>query len=643
MRDRSIEPERGRPADVPNLPPEPPPPIPEGGAPPGPPPSGDAWAMGATEARQSSRGRRGRRALIVLAVAVGAVVLLGGIGMAAAMFVLRGSPERLSTRTPADADFFATAYLDPSAAQKINLERMVSRFPALGSGGQLRDLVDGALDDGALSSTGLTTEDIRPWLGSQVAVAGRIEDAGVSFAVLVDSSDDARAESTLARLRARPRLASEDVTWSSIGRAGTTIWIGHPQFGGTPIVLAVDDGTAVLGNSVTFASDVVDTIAGAGALEDSPSFRRATASLPDDVLGLAYVNAGSVIDRMRGVLPGADGPSAVTPGGVGSIVDPSSIEGFAFSLSAEPSGLELDLASTVDPTKLSEQQREALTAAGEHGPNDALTWVPANAYGMAATDVFGEEAEDALVSSGVTSDPTLRGLMGADGVLAHLTGDAALEVSPGGGAYPTGAFVAGTDDESGMRAFLDGLAKRVSRSLAPTPLDALNASGTGEVDPSNARALKRLLHQAAHPAVPSWSSSTYKGVTISTLDLPATGTAPYFGIRPSYAVADGVGILAASPEAIRAMIDAHIDGGADSIATSPAYHSALATLGGLDDQVLYVDVDRVVVAVREALPPEERASFDREVAPNLEPIDAFVGGSRPTASGSTSRVLLLIR
>jgi hypothetical protein len=168
--------------------------------------------------------------------------------------------------------------------------------------------------------------------------------------------------------------------------------------------------------------------------------------------------------------------------------------------------------------------------------------------------------------------------------------------------------VLGTTDPEGMRAFLDQVSGEVVGAFASSP-----APG------------------------PTWVSTTYRGVEIRSLVMSGD-EGP--SVRPSYAVVDGAAILAASSEAIRASLDAHEGEG---IASDGTFRAAVAAIDGMDRQLLFVNVGRVAQAIREALPPEERSAFDLEFAPSLEPIDAFVAGTRTTTAGSRTRMMLLIR
>jgi hypothetical protein len=582
---------------------------PEGARLPEPPAPSAPTAPADVDSPRPPTSSRGRRTLIILGGMLAAVLVLGGVGLAAVMYALRGSGERLSTTTPADVDFFATAYLDPSAGQKLNLTRLLRRFPASASSDGIDGRLDTALDD-VLADTGLSAADIRPWLGSQVAVAGRLSDTGASLGLLLDSDDDDAALATLAELRSHD-IQGRHYAWSSVQRDGTTIWLGGPETGGTPVVAAIADGTVLLANSLQLASDVASTASGATAsLEESARFQRALASLPEDRLALGYVNVRSLMDGFGPALSSGVG-SPVTGGGLLGVPDVGAVDALALSVGAQPEGLRVDMATTLDPTKLTPEMRSVLEGDGDAGAsNRTLSWVPSDAYGVVALSGLREQIEAGLARAGLAGAFPLDelGLTGPDGVVANLTGDASIEVIPGAGRYPTGALVLGTTDPEGMRAFLDQISGEAVGAFASSP-----APG------------------------PTWASTTYRGVEIRSLVMSGDEEP---SVRPSYAVVDGAAILAASPEAIRASLDAH-EG--ESIGSEPTFLAAVAAIDGVDRQLLYVNVGGVGRAIREALPPEERSAFDLEVAPSLEPIEAFVAGTRTTTAGSSTRMMLLIR
>ena len=151
-----------------------------------------------------------------------AFVLVAG-SVAVALFALRGSPDSLGRMAPANSDFYLSVNLDPGLGQKANLSRLASKFPSLRDTGEVRKNVYQALD-GMLRevSPGMSfTRDVQPWLGSQVAVVGRIESRG-DVAVLIDSKDDQAADAAIAKV-----AKQSGGTWTTSEHGGVTVHVGH--------------------------------------------------------------------------------------------------------------------------------------------------------------------------------------------------------------------------------------------------------------------------------------------------------------------------------------------------------------------------------------------------------------------------------
>ena len=140
---------------------------------------------------------RGRRVLVAV---VAAIVLVLCAGAAAAFFMMRGASEQLTGVVPADADVFATVYLDPSAGQTVTLLALAAKFPKLGEGQDLDTQVNDLIDE-AFADSGLTHEDVRPWLGSQIGVSVDVGDDGQPHAaVLIATTDPEASRAAAAKL-----------------------------------------------------------------------------------------------------------------------------------------------------------------------------------------------------------------------------------------------------------------------------------------------------------------------------------------------------------------------------------------------------------------------------------------------------------
>ena len=553
--------------------------------------------------------RHGHR---LLAVVVATLLVVGGSGAATAFFLIRGASEELLQLVPASSEVVVTAYLDPSAGQKVNLMALVHRFPALRDDQRLGQEVNDALDE-ALRDSGLTHQDVLPWLGSQAAVVvdlGPNNDAPTT-SVFIASTDDGTAAAALEK-GLRNSLGNEETR----EYGGVTIHV----FGlGTSFTsYAIIDHVVVLSDNATGLTQVIDVSNGTTeAIAEDPEFLDTISSLPQGRLALAYVDAAEIVDRAlaeSGLYAATDG----TPG----LDMMRAIEGVGMSLSAHPDGLALDVAVRLDPSKLDPTTRGQLDQPA-HG-NAMLQLVPADSFVVATQE--GMDASLKQVVDQVLSSPEgerVRRRVGMDDFLAALTGDLAFEVGPGTGAMPVGgAILIGVSDASVAQRTLDGLAdlvlvaQRRSESVAPSH------SGLSERELRELRASQRVPQA-------TFKTSTYRGTTIRYLDDPSISST---GFLPAYAVVDGAAIIGTSPAEVRKLIDTR-NGTRSNITASSAYAQALARVptGG---STLYVDAAAVISMLTPTIPPD--------VGPNLEPLKTVIAGTSNSSSLITYRLFVEI-
>jgi hypothetical protein len=515
-------------------------------------------------------------------VLLATLLVVGGGGSAAAFLLMRGAGEELLQLVPASSEVVLTAYLDPSAGQKVNLMALADRFPALRDDRRIGEQVDDVLDS-ALEGTGLSHEDVRPWLGSQVAivvdVGANVDLPTVSF--LVASRDDDAARKALDKAL-QGSLATEQ-TSEYRGAAMHIFGSGTSSVG-----YVIVDHVVVLSNHSIGLTRVIDVSAGSAlAIADDPAFQETISSLPEGKLGLAYVNPTEIVNRVLsesglgavGTAPGLDQLRAIR--GVGA------------TLSAHPDGLAFDVAVRMDPSKLDPATRLQLDQPAHE--NGVLGFVPADAYVVATQQGLDETLKPTVDQLLTTAEgEQIRQRIGVDDALAALTGDLVFEVGPGSGPVPAGgAIVIGVRDASAVKRTLDGLA-----DLTEVP------KGT-------------------------WRTSTYLGTTIRYLDDPdLSGT----GFVPAYAVIDGAAIVASSPTEIRKVIDAGAGSG-PNIGASSSYGRAVARVpdGG---SIVYLDVAAVVSRFGSQLPSD--------LASNLEPFKTVVQGTSNSSSLITYRLFIEI-
>jgi hypothetical protein len=550
--------------------------------------------------------RRGGTRILALAVAGVAVAAIGGVAWV--LLALRGTSDVVKEMVPPDASVYATVYLDPAAGQKLNVRSLLQKFPDLRDTEELNRRLDELLNE-ALADSGLTSRDVRPWLGSQVAVAAwirGIDEPDVAF--FITSKDDEAAQAALDR--ARSRAAAEGVRWTDREHLGVTISSGSggSGFWADESAYAVIDSTVLFGSRADVLERVIDTARGDGeTLGSSQKFTETLDPLAEESLGLVYVDIGQIVDD---VLPQSGIDASDLPLGFGSF---DAFRSFGMVVRAESDGVLADVALTFDSSKLSEEERRAIAA--QPHQNEVLLFTPEDAYGVFAGSNV-QASGEVLLEAG-REDPNVDALLTELGVpeaIDALSGDIGIEVSPGTvGAFPAGALLMGTDDEAVMQGFLDGLSQYTLQFLGSE-----FSAGGDQV-----------------PFAPD--EDEYQGVRITSFPIPDLSLV---GVAPAYAVTDGMAIVASSPEEIKDLIDARAS--ERNITASDRFRQALGHADAENTAIYYVDIEAVTDAVRVALPPEEQASFDADIGPNLEPLKAFIFTTSGAAERSTGRFFLLI-
>ena len=544
-----------------------------------------------------------RRGLKVAGVALAAVLVLAGVAGAAAFMLLRGSSEAILGKVPSSADVVVTANLDPAASQKMNLLHIASRFPALGGQDQIRQQLNQTLD-GLLRDVGMSHEDVQ-WVGSEVGLYVDVKSTQeTSYAILIATDDQSAAAASLQKFRAG--LESQGATFHSSDHDGAQITVSattdHPSF-------AIVDGVVVLGSDEGAVAAVIDTAHGGPSIADDATFQRVTGALPQSRLGVAFVDTAQLLGTFGDVL----GAAGVTTG----VTSLDALDGVGVSLSAESNGLALDTVMMYDDAKLSDVQRQTLSAA-DH-PNELIELVPDDALGMYAVEHLDAAIADQVGRIAATdpqADQELKRLSvtGPGGLLSQLTGDVAAAASPEQGTIPVGGvLMVGTNDPAATSKWLDD-------TLQTLPLGATAASCS-----SNGGC--RVTHETTR-----WATESHGGVTVT---YASSGAA----LPVAYAVIGDVAVVGSSRAQVEHVIDVHAGGPA--ISAAARFTSATASVP-TDDGVLYLDVPAIVNVVRGQFPPAEVATFDNEIGRSLKPIEAVVAGTKNEPDLQRTRVFIWI-
>src|SRR2546425_9810210 len=549
-----------------------------------------------------------------LLIPAGAVLALGAVS-AAAVLILAKQSSTIEKMVPASADVIAVGNLDPSVAQKVNLLRAVHSFPDYKTDKAIADKLDLAFKDSGLSFS----SDIQPWLGSAIGFTARVnlvKTESSPSACCAGSRDDTKAQAMLAKLRAS--AWGKKFHWTDETYNGFTISIATPTVTSEKaLAYSFVDHVVVVAPSSAMIHEIIDTEQGRAArLVDSNDYKATLAALPSDRLGYVYVNGKSLVAGVKKQM-------ATTPAvslALKNLNDVDALQGIGATLSANGDGILADILVKVDQSKLSPATRDAFARAGK--ADVVVKWIPQTSEGFLALPGLNRTIQAALAQSGnqasVKAATDSIGLTGTAGLLPHLTGDAGLEVEFSGSGLPTGAILLGTNDAKSMNAFFAKLLV-LAEGAAGAGFGSTPAATAGHV-----------------------TTTTYRGVVISTWTSPALGGLGASALSPSYAVLDGMGILASTPAEVKAIIDTHKSGA--SIASDATYKSASSASLASPSGIIYLDIAKLAAAIRKS-PFGSQAGLGSgsALSANVDPVKAVILTASSQADRATERFFVIVR
>jgi hypothetical protein len=561
-----------------------------------------------------------------LLIPAGAVLALAAVSAAAVLLLVKpnGTVEKM---VPATQDAIVVANVDPSVAQKVNLLRAVHSFPDTKTDKAIADKLDEVLKDTGMSFSG----DIQPWLGPEVGLSLKLNLSSNNAAdslgtVYLVSRGDTKARAMLAKLRASKY--GKKLQWKDETYSGITISVGTPtDTSAKTAAYSLVDHVVVLANSSAQIHEIIDTDQGrAPRLVDSSDFKATLAGLPSDRLGYLYVNGTSLVGNVKKEM-------ATTPAlslALKNTNDVDALQGIGATLSANADGVLADVLVKIDQSKLSPATREAFAHAGK--ASNVVSWIPKSSDAFLAITSINKTIQALLDQSGnqasVKAGTDAIGLTGPAGVLPHLTGDAGLEVELGSKGIPAGAILLGTDDARSMNTFFARLLALAEGAAG----SGFSGSGAGSSFGSGA---------AVTPPAGHITKTTYRGVAITSWTSPTLGQLGAGAFAPSYAVLDNMGILASTADEVKAIIDAH-KGGA-TIASDATYKTASAASLTNPAAIIYVDIARLVSAIRQSPLGAQAGLGSGTLSANVDPLKAVILTTASQSDRATERFFVIVR
>lgn len=519
---------------------------------------------------------------------------------------------------PSGALAYFHANLDPDSDQYEDAAEAAGDLPTITS----QVLADAfALVPGRAGGRSDFARDIAPWFGGQVALAELPARRGADRVALLEADDADAAASFAADVAAgqvqttdhRKVEIAVDANGMATAQAGGFLAIGHER-------------------AVRAVVDVATGAEGTSPIAAEPAASEVRAELPDHRLASAYLSPEGA---ERFVAEGAGPLASLAP-----FTSPHSTRGVALGLSAGDGELELAVRSAIDP----ERGRAEPGFFGAFAPfePELPDRVPEGALAYVGFGDPGGTVEELLSQATAGAPGIAQGFEGLAGALRR-DGDVDIERQLLPALGDEAAFVIEPRGEPG-----DG-------DGDPAPFLELVARDVDEDRARNALArLQRPIIDAIEPTV-SLQAPVFRDLDVSGVEARSLRISP--AIELTYAVADGLAVIATDPLGIERLVDGDgalaeadlferaTEGFPDAVSllafldlrglilvgeqlglgADPAYGAfasefrALRTLGlsvDLDDDVLATDARLIVEPLEEGEVPEP--STEPEAPPGLE-------------------------
>ena len=472
------------------------------------------------------------------------IALVTLIGLSAAAFLVgylllfSASTDRAAGLAPADSTLYVNIYLQPSSGQQMNLGGLIGRLPGFADEASLDEKVDTAVQN-LMTTTGLELdyrEQIKPWLGNQVAIAAwptAGEGAEQTAVFIAEVKDREIAQAALTD------LASE-------GGASFAM----EAYGGAEIHMSDAGAYAFVGEMLVFAETgegieaVVDVDGGAPALGGRADFRTTMDELPADHLASAFIDLAALAEA------------------TGTAAQLSAFSTAGAALVAEPDGLRLSGSAPFDVEAAASSSTASFGLGGE--PSSLVDWMPEDA--IAELVVFGLRQTLEDIERAAADVPQ------GNEVISALDSIRALA-----------AFGFGIDIDADLLPLLD---REVGIALAG--LDEGLPSGQLLLRPEDPEAAEAALARVVDRLATTGGSTrveTGEFADITVLTIPGT-------VEVAYAVQDGIIIIGLGVEDVSSALEAHADG--HTLAASNRYIQTFEVAGERAGNEAFVDIGAVV-------------------------------------------------
>ncbi len=526
-----------------------------------------------------------------------------------------GAPSAIAHYVPADTAMYAEVRLDLPGDQHDNLATFMSHFPGFADQASFQQKLDETLNSVlGRTNAGLSwNDDVKPWFGGQIAVFGDLQAAqmsadGSSLADAVASSpdavialtvaDSAKLQSTIDAQVGGAQVASTDYQGQEIKTLA--------QPGGTAVSVSyvITDDTLLVASNPDALKAALDVKAGKQpALADDSYFTQQLGALHSDRLATLYYDAGA---QMAAAMPLAS--NSIVPAQCAQMMQ----DGASLKMVGELRAESDHLAFTVRSQLPSGDSAPPL-------PNNNQTTL---AEAMPSNSVFYLEMRNVggtagwLIKNLLSCVSTMQGsggpLPSALGGLGNL-GDPSQLFEQFLGVKPEGYldFV----DDAAVAVTVDG--DKVGGGLVATVDD--EAVATQRM--AKVIGLLNLVSGfgGASSAQITTADVDHNGTKVTEIHILSSepGGQP---LTIQLAVANGRLYLGVD-DFVTSALDRSSN---DSLASNAHYQKAISSGPADNAGILYVDLNGLVSVAESNMQPAQKADFETNAKPFVDPLHSFV-------------------
>lgn len=536
-------------------------------------------------------------ATILVVVAIALVFVLANRPAAA------GGLSPLAEYAAADSEAYLELRLDLPGDQRDRLVSFMSHFPGFADPATFEQKISDTLDQllrRASEDELQWKRDIEPWFGGQLAFVAtsleRSEGTPEPGLIALSVEDRARLEQFIAQQNLLGGLEQSEYR-------GQQLWSG--RVADERITLALTDDALLLSKRVEDVQAALDVKAGErAALVTNEQLLGQLDDFHADRLVTFYFNGASLAGDLEG-MSGALGSGLGNPAAAlaGTVVGEVRAEADHLLVHFRMRAREGEPLPTVAPNRQ--------TGLAERFPADSVIYVEMREMGQAVRQSVRQLLE--ALSAGGEEPPQVRQFEEFLGTrpedFLDFLGDGAISFSQEGARY-SGGLVANVSDENIARQRLERLA---------SALRAFLAFGAGDSPVT-------IVEEQHGDAT----------LTIFRFGDGVGADIPFSSI--SYTVSDGQ-LLLGVDDFVSEALDRTAQ---DSLAGSARYSAALEAVGAENAGVGYLDISTLRSLVEETVPAEERAFYERELEPYVEPFAYMIVAAFSEEDELVGRLLLYV-